>query len=142
MQNGSSKAGMAAARTITLKSSINNVFLEYLKTGRPIFESYLSLKNKKDVILINRELDVLSQLLYFHHLYKDREDVWTYILTPIMREKIRLNIGISKYVLNNAVCSLRKKKVLSRVVIDDFFIPNFKEEDGVFVFLINFKLDD
>lgn len=60
--------------------------------------------------LRNKELDVLSSIMYYNYLYKDlEEDVrWRVINNKITRKEIREYIGMKEDVFNNNLSVIRK----------------------------------
>lgn len=108
--------------------------LKYFRQGLQVIRDIPPLND-----LSNRELDVLSHLLYYNYLYKDiaenlREKL---VFDYEVRVAIRDSIGISEPVLNNLISSLKKKGIIKGKKIIPSILLNPDNPDIVFKFKID-----
>ena len=89
--------------------------------------------------LTNRELDVLSEFLYYNYIYKDIPEelrakiIFDYDTKLAMREYLTMGEAI----FNNILTLLRKKNVLTKRGIVNSYGLNPDNPDIVFKFKIN-----
>jgi len=114
---------MAASRSIPINTDINRIFYEYLSLGRSFFEACLSKVNGKKIKLNNKEVLVLSRLMYYNYIIKNGS-----ILSTEIRKNIMKELNIDKYSLNNNIANLRKKKALNDDKIALFLVINPDED--------------
>lgn len=95
--------------------------------SRKFFRQYLELINPL-VKLRGRELDVMSELLYYNDKFKDipEEHRWKLIFDYDVKTEIKERLKLSDASLNNNLTILRKKKILvkNRVVKSFLIYPS------------------
>jgi DNA-binding MarR family transcriptional regulator len=81
--------------------------------GRKFFRQYLELINPL-IKLRGKELDVMSELLYYNDKFKDipEEHRWKLIFDYDVKTEIREKLNLSDASLNNNLSALRKKGIL------------------------------
>lgn len=92
--------------------------------------------------LVNSQLDVLAELLYFNYVYKNIDKV---IRCKILfdyetKNKMKEYLGMGNQSFDNVLTALRKKNIItSRGLVSDFGIdPDNKDINLIF----NFKIND
>lgn len=108
-----------------------------------IFSNYLLL-TKPFHKLTDREISVLSLLLFYNYLetpnFKKESDRWNKVFHYDTKLKIREELGMEDYALQNTLSTLRKKKAIVDNTIPKGFIPVFDEKDS-FKLIYNFKVN-
>ncbi|MCT4631292.1 MAG: hypothetical protein N4A76_00980 [Firmicutes bacterium] len=119
-------------KVVNIKVPLRVAFNNYLLLTRPF--------NK----LTDREASVLALLLYYNETYKPNfkldKDRWDKVFHYDTKLKIREELGIEDYTLQNVLTGLRKKKAVINNVIPQHFIPEF-DDQGRFRLIYNFQID-
>ena len=108
-------------------------------TKSMFFRQYLELLNTI-IHLRGKELDVLAELLYYNHDFKNipEEHRWKIIFDYDTKLKIRNKLSLSEASMNNNLSALRKKNIIQNNKITKAYIVEPKKE---FVLAFSFKID-
>lgn len=118
-------------KVVTIPTSLKNVLKQYLVITKPM--------NK----LRPKEIDVMSLLLYYNILEKPNfvrdDDRWKKIFDYDTKLKIKEELEIEDYTLQNILSSLRKKGAIKDNKIQDYYIPDIDTKTENFMLIFNFK---
>ena len=83
-------------KTIEINTNRKDFFFQYPKILEPIFNDVLTSINGQDTVIRKRELEILSELLYYHDLYKDLEEKDRYkaIFSRDVKTQIRKRLNL------------------------------------------------
>lgn len=74
-----------------------------------------------------RQISVLTEILYYYDIMKDSfdndDDLWASVFDYSTKMKIRENLKIEDYILQNSLSLLRKSGVIKNNKVIDKFIP-------------------
>ena len=86
-----------------------------------------------------RELDVLSEFLYWNYHYKHlpKDDRWKIIFDYETKLQMREYISIDEQQFNNCMTSLRKKNVMKKRAIENTYGINPETPSITFEFKLN-----
>jgi hypothetical protein len=119
-------------KKVTIPSSRKLIYKQYLTITKPLNG------------LRPKEIDVLSLLLYYNYKEQDNfkrdEDRWKRVFSYETKMKIKEELEIKDYTLQNILSSLRKKKAIINNQITNYFIP--KIEDDTFKLVFEFNLSN
>ena len=119
-------------KKVTIPSNRKLIYKQYLTITKPLNG------------LRPKEIDVLSLLLYYNHVEKENfkrdEDRWKRVFSYETKMKVKEELEIKDYTLQNILSSLRKKKAIINNQITNYFIP--KIEDNTFRLVFEFSLAD
>lgn len=94
--------------------------------------------------LSNQQKDVLSLLLYHHHLLKDQiqnpKILWRMVFDYDTKMKIKEELGMKDSGLQNVLTSLRKDNVIKSNIILDGYIPRFEKDANNFRVVFNLNI--
>lgn len=117
-------------KKVTIPSNRKLIYKQYLTITKPLNG------------LRPKEIDVLSLLLYYNHVEKENfkrdEDRWKRVFSYETKMKVKEELEIKDYTLQNILSSLRKKKAIINNQITNYFIP--KIEDNTFRLVFEFSL--
>lgn len=90
------------------------------------------------------EIDILSLLLYYNIMEKPNfvrdEDRWKKVFDYETKMKIKEELDIKDYTLQNILSSLRKKGAISKDnVIAKYYIPPIESDEDEFMLVFHFK---
>lgn len=116
-----------------MNTDTRKFFKQYLNIIKPLLVPKLS----------NGELEILAELMYFNHKYKDIDPKMRGKLIFDYDNKIAIvdNLDTSLSTINNAITSLRKKEYLKGTIIKPQLIVEPTEEFKL-GFLFNIKDND
>ena len=118
-------------------------FIKIPVNEKSIFKSYLSLTKPLNK-LGPKEIDVLSLILYYNHIEKPNfrkdEDRWRKVFDYDTKMKIKEELDMKDYSLQNILSSLRRKKVVQNNVVMPYYIPNFDGSNS-FRLVFSFELN-
>ena len=91
-----------------------------------------------------KEQSVLAALLYYYFIFKkdikSEDVVWKMVFDYDTRMKIKQELDMKDYALQNNLTRLRKKKILKNNKIVKHYIPNIKWDAKSFKIVFNFIL--
>ena len=94
--------------------------------------------------LRKRELDVLAKLMYYNNEYKDLEESIRFkiVFDYDTKLKIREELNIKDYALQNLMTSLRKKGAIKNKRINPSFVPVLTEDVSNYKIIFNININD
>lgn len=109
---------------ISIHTSYERFFHEYLKLKKPIIEAILSIINKKDIKLADKLISVFALLLYLNYIYRDMDNKskWEKVFDEESKEMIMSSLSIKKEHLNTYLSLMRKYKILVNKEINQYFV--------------------
>lgn len=123
--------GCLLMKTIPIKTDTERFFRQFLE----VLKSIPPIRNLRP-----KELDVLAEVMYQNHKYKDypEEHRLAIIFNPTVRKEMRDKIGIGVDSFNNNISILRKSKILDK---NNKLHPFFRgiEFNGKFELTFTFK---
>lgn len=124
------------SETISIVTSKEKFFLEYLTLKKPIIDSVLTKINRKKTTLSDKPLKVLAKLLYYNDLYKDETEdhKWNKVFSKEVKDIIGTDLGLKEHHLNNYISQLRTIKILDGKKIRPLFVIYAKDD-----LTLNFK---
>jgi hypothetical protein len=130
---------MSKVEWITIKTTKSRFFYEYLVLKRPVINIILTKFNKRNIILHDKLLSLLAELLYLNDYYSDlpEEVRWGIIFNQESRKKIMEKLGLKEHYLNNYLSILRRIKVIVDGRINKIFLMPAINTDLTFRFEIN-----
>lgn len=91
------------------------------------------------------EIDVVALLLYYYieeyDNFKRDEDRWRKVFSYETKLLVRQELSIEDYTLQNALSSLRKKKVVVDNEITSYYVPKINKDTEHFMVIFDFKLN-
>lgn len=92
-----------------------------------------------------KEIDVLALILYYNEVekpnFKNEEDRWKKVLGYDGKIKIRDDLNMEEYNLNNLLTSLRKKGAIVDNKVAPYFIPQIDSDTTDFQVIFNFHIN-
>lgn len=112
---------------------------------KSLFRQYLSL-TKPIHGLRPKEMDVLALLLYYNMVegpnFKREEDRWKKVFDYDTKLKVREELDIEDYSLQNILSSLRKKGAVVDNQISKYYIPSIADDTEMFQIIFEFKINE
>lgn len=119
-------------KKVTIPSNRKLIYKQYLTITKPLNG------------LRPKEIDVLSLLLFYNYMeqdnFKREEDRWKRVFSYETKLKIKEELDIKDYTLQNILSSLRKKKAIINNKITSYYIPSIEGDNFKLVF--EFKLNE
>jgi hypothetical protein len=124
---------------ITIKTTREDFFREYLTLKRPIINVMLSKLNRKRTVINDIPLTVFSELLYINDKYRHLPDDerWAFIFSKQSRKNLAKKLNMPEHHLSNYLYQLRKIKIISGNRIHKAFIVYAEDQSLNFQFIIN-----
>jgi len=114
-------------------------------TQAKIFKQYLTITKPLNG-LRPQEIDVVSLLLFYYMQEKDNfkreEDCWKKVFSYEVKLEIKEKLNIKDYTLQNILSALRKKQVIIKNKITDYYIPKITEDTKNFQVIFDFALHE
>lgn len=109
---------------ITIPTTKEKFFLEYLTLKKPVLDAILTKVNRKRTTLSDIPLKIYAQLLYYNDINKDLSDSerWSVVFGKHTKEIICISLNLKENHLNNYFSSLRKMRILNGKTINKPFI--------------------
>jgi len=130
---------MNTVEELEIKTSKEKFFREYLTIKRPIINYILSKLNNRKVVLNDKLLFVLAELLYMADLYSDLpgNEMWFLVFGKNSKELIMKRLNMKEHYLNNYLSCLRRIKVITNGQINKLFLIPAISRDLNFKFTVN-----
>ena len=109
---------------ITIPTTKQKFFLEYLTLKKPVLDAILTKINKRKVCLNEIPLKIYAQLLYFNDVNRNLPDneKWNIVFGKYTKEIIYNSLNLKEHQLNNYFSILRKMRILNGRTINKPFI--------------------
>jgi len=125
---------MKNVRVATLNTNIKGLFTHWLNLTSPFHN--LSIKEK----------EILSLFLYYHHKLRkevNNEDLlWKIVFDYETKLKIKEELKIKDYALQNVMTSLRKKGAIQNKRINPSFVPVLAEDVSNYKIVFNININE
>lgn len=125
---------MKNARVATFNVSIKGLFTQWLRLTYPMHK------------LSSKEQSVLSLLLYHNYdigrEIKKKNLVWKLVFDYDTKLKIKEELGIKDYALQNVLTSLRKKGAIQKNQVNPTYIPMITDDVKNFKIIFNINVND
>lgn len=120
-------------KSVRIPSSRAKIFKQYLTITKPLNG------------LRPQEIEVVSLFLYYFIEEKENfkliQDCWKKIFSYEIKSKVKTELNIPDYTLQNILSALRKKKVIVNNQIADYYIPKINKDTKNFQVIFDFSLD-
>lgn len=126
--------------TITVTTSKEKFFLEYLILKKPIIDSMIrKITGNKKARLSDKPMRVLAQLLYFNDRFKDQDDIQRSrsLFSKETKDIICDNLGIPEHHLNIYISQLRNFRIIDNKKIRPIFVIYADDHSVTFTFKLN-----
>jgi hypothetical protein len=97
-------------------------YRQFLEIYKPVILSILKQVNGSDVKLYQKELDILSEMLYYANRIPNLENYQDYIFNSAIRKEIRTNVGLDTQTFNTHLSNMRSKKIIENNRINHYLI--------------------
>ena len=125
---------MKNGKIANINVSIKRMFKKWLELTKPFHG------------LTKQEINILSLLLYYNHIYKKdivNETIrWKYVFDYDTRVKIKEELNIKSESFENALSRLRQKNVIKNGQITSLFIPELAQNSKIFRIIFNLNIVD
>lgn len=127
----------------TYNCSLESFFEDYLRLKRPYINAVLTHLHKKESRLNDNPLKVLAQLLYYHYVYRNLDEIarWKMVFDYDTKMKICERLGMPDTHLNSYLSQLRRLKIVKRKQVDKWYVV-YPHERVTMVFNLNVKMDE
>lgn len=117
-----------------------------IKTSKKLFFKHWLNFTKPFHKLTNKEIEVVSLLLYYHSKYREETNnnkiLWKMIFDYDTKMLIKKELDNMKdQILQNLLSSLRKKKVIVNNKINPVYIPDLDKDSNNFKIIYNFIIN-
>jgi hypothetical protein len=133
-------------KVYNINVNLKSYYRNYLIVKRPIIDSYLSKKNKKNIHITDKPLKVLEKLLYYNFViaYKNpklsKEERWKLVMDKKTKQLIAKELGLVDIKrVNTYISRLRKLNILGPSGIEPEFEMFPKEEKITYKIKFNAK---
>lgn len=124
-------------KVVKIKSDLKDLYKKYLTILKPL--------NK----LRPKEIELMALLLYYNELekpnFKHDADRWRKVFDYDTKVKIRDELGVEDYSIQNLLSSLRKKNAVIKEdgvnTISRYYIPDISIKDNKFHLIFTFEVD-
>lgn len=97
---------------IPIQVDEKDFYRKYLEIYKPILLSVLKQINNTEVKLYQKELDILSEMLFYANKSGDINNHDKYIFNSKIRKEIRENVGLDVQGFNTHLSNMRAKKLI------------------------------
>ena len=125
-----------AIEEITIPTTRQKFFIEYLTLKKPVLDAILTKINKRKTCLSEIPLKIYAQLLYYNDINKNlpEKEKWNIVFGKYTKEIIYNSLNLKEHQLNNYFSMLRKMRILNGRTINKPFIVYSNETQ-----LLSFK---
>lgn len=125
---------MKNVRVATLETDVKGLFTHWLNLTSPVHK------------LSKKEQSVLSLFLYYHHILRREISnemlLWKIVFDYDTKLKIREELKMKDFALQNLMSSLRKKGAIKEKRINPDFVPILTKDVSNYKIIYNININD